>query len=373
MRVGTLCFATCQGLGYLAKAFFDHGIVTDVMMVAHGRREEHPEWYLGHGRTGDIRSPGGKERLREFCRTCDVMLFFETPFCWELLDWCREDGVKTVLMPMHECMPDPLPSLPYAFLCPSTLDYAWAEKSYPSTFRTQMTVPVDTKAVPWRQRERAEIFVHNAGHGGLRGRNGTAELLEALSYVESPARLIIRSQGRMEIPFDSVTSGGNSGDRWGGSGHIGNVQIRYDGGTVPYDQLWTEGDVFVFPEKFNGLSLPLQEARASGMLVMGTARFPMTEWLPGWVRFANEDGQYGLESRDIQLLIPPREYRKARVSPRCVEFDEAVVDPRDIAARIDEWYGQDISEYSQSGREWAEANSWEVLGPKYKTLLEGLL
>ncbi len=122
--------------------------------------------------------------------------------------------------------------------------------------------------------------------------------------------------------------------------------------SVHRDELYSTGDVFIFPEKFNGLSLPLQEACAAGMLVMATDRFPMNTWLPN------------------DPLIPIRGERIIQISGRLRAFKEAMIDPKDIAATIDRWYGEDISSFSESGREWAMRNSWQVLGPKYKELLE---
>ena len=87
------------------------------------------------------------------------------------------------------------------------------------------------------------------------------------------------------------------------------------------------------------------------MLVMATDRFPINAWLP------------------TEPLVKPSGYQKARVATRCREFDEAIIDPKDIASKIDEWYGRDISEYSRQGRQWAEENSWDALKPKYLEVL----
>lgn len=188
----------------------------------------------------------------------------------------------------------------------------------------QITIPV---TATWRLREKAHVFVHNAGNGGLGGRNGTKELLEAMKYVISPLRLIVRSQVPIQQYRDS--------------------RIEYRIGT--FDDIWSEGDVAVFPEKFNGLSLPMQEAYASGMLVMGGARFPMTEWLPN------------------EPLIPVASYKKERLA---VEFDSAQYDPKQIAETIDSWYGKDIISFSLKGKEWGEENSWKNLKPIYEKLLD---
>lgn len=320
MITGSVVYPTEQGLGILAKSFCDHGVVNRVIAIKHHTRTNHWQWYDDNpdNLLTTVRKLGST-LTTDWLKGADQMLFFETPFDWELLDRCRRMGIKTALMPMYECMPRDLPARPDRFFCPSLLDL----QHFP-VYGTFMPVPVDTIRVPWRLRHRAYTFVHNAGFGGLKERNGTKELLEAWQYVKSPAKLLLRSQTHLDLPADP--------------------RIRGSFGTMPYEHLYSEGDVFIFPEKFNGLSLPLQEARASGMLVMATDRFPMNSWLP------------------TEPLIPKAGTVKSCISGRCIEFDEAVLDPVTIAAKVDEWYGRDVGDYSLSGREWAEANSWNKLG-----------
>lgn len=344
MRVGSLVFATDQGLGILAKSFVDHGVVNSVMVVRHGKRETHTDWYPGAPIINDLRAQ--RRQIENWIISLDVFLAFETPFMWDLFDFAKSVGVKTVLMPMHECLhKDVWHHLPDLFLCPSLLDLRvvddhqrnYKDMSYQSKV-VSLPVPVE---VPWRQRTRAEVFVHNAGHGGLKGRNGTKELLEATRLCKSPSKFVIRSQ----VPLPNVPLFLPGIDE----------RVTFCAMTVPYNELYNEGDVFIFPEKFNGLSLPLQEARAAGMLVMCGDRFPMNTWLP------------------TEPLIPVKSYNKGqRTFPQFHEFDEAVIDPRDIAAKIDEWYGRDITDYSLSGREWARSMSWDVLKPMYDQVFTNL-
>lgn len=325
MKVGSLIYGCSSGLGILAKAFYDNGIITHPYIVKHAHHHTHFEWYPQHTPWTPIRHID-LPAVRKWLKGLDVFLALETPYHWELFNDAREAGVKTVLMPMYEVSPREWPAEPDLFLNPSLLDQQYFPRG------TFLPVPVD---VPWRLRERAETFVHNAGWGGLKGRNGTGELLDAWRAVKSPAKLTIRSQ--KALPWDAS-----------------DPRIKVEVGTVPYDRLWETGDCFVFSEKFNGLSLPLQEAHAAGMLVMGSDRFPMNTWLPNGP------------------LIPVVGYRRNSVSPRCVEFDEAIIEPKAIADKVDEFYGQDIRAFSERGREWAEEHSWERLGPRYKAILEGL-
>ncbi len=330
MRVGTLCFATKRGLGYLAKSFYDNGVITDVAVLSHGKIKTEIQWYPD----GFLISsrPFLNDRLKIMIAEVDVMLFFETPFDWNIINYCRSVDVKTALITMYECTPARLPYVPDLFLCPSELDMEY----FPNN-SVMIPVPVDE---PWVQRTQANVFVHNSGYIGLKGRSGTQELINAVKYIESDLELIIRSQD--PIIFDMANT----------SAIDSNDNMSISSGIFNYDDLRTGCDVCIAPEKFNGLSLPLQECRASGMLVMTTDRFPANSWLPK------------------EPLIPITGYRPQRVGRQFITFDEAQIDPRDIAKTMDEWYGKDITDYSLSGKYWAEEMSWEVLKPKY---LEALL
>jgi len=307
-KVGMICLATDQGLGYLAKDFYMNGIVEEVYVHPHSSRKNHYEWY-----------PNRCTSIEQLLNKIDILFLIETPFEWKVIPMAREKGIKTVFMVMYECTRSPLPYSPDVILCPSKLDLQYYKEG------REVVVPVDVK---WKLREKAQVFVHNAGNGGLGGRNGTKELIEAFNHVKSDARLILRSQ----VPIK-----------------CNNPKIDLRIGT--FDDIWSEGDVFIFPEKFNGLSLPLQEAFASGMMVMCGDRFPMNTWLPR------------------EPLIPVKGYHKERIA---VEFDCAEFDPFTIAENIDKWYNKDITELSLKGKEFNNKFSWKKQKEIYRALMSQL-
>lgn len=356
MRVGTVCYAHNRGLGYLAKAFYDHGLVTDVFVIRHPNIPHREDWYPGKPRT-----PIGRPdvaALKAFCAEQDVMFFWETPFVWELVEHCCDVGVKTVLSPMYECFPKAHHHPFDLYVCPSLLDMEYfaeggtfAGGTRPDWFGTQgvyhdgcfggqalfLPIPVEQ---PWKLRTEARHFVHNGGYLGMRGREGTTLLIDALKYVKSDLKLTIRVQENVKEPWLSRAKS--------------NPRVTYVAETVPYEELYATADVAVAPQKFNGCSLPLQEAFASGLCVCSTDRFPMNTWLPRGP------------------LIPVAGYQRAAIGGAYLEFDEAQLDPRAIAATLDRLYGTCIESYSLEGRRWAEANSWAVLGPQYREALERL-
>ena len=307
---GIVTYATEQGLGRQAKSYFDNDLIDEVFVWPHSSYVNHYDWY-----------PDRVKNYDELLEKCDEIWFLETPFDWSFIKRAREKGVKTVLFLMYECSRNPLPYIPDVLVGGSVMEQ---EHFGPSV--TFVNVPRDN-AIKWKLRSKAQVFVHNAGHGGLGGRNGTKELLEAMQYVKSPIKLIIRTQA-LEFKSDDPR-----------------VEIRI--GDFPYETLFDEGDAFIYPDKFGGSCLPLQEAHASGMLVIASNRHPSNTWLP------------------IEPLIPIQGYKKGRISS---EIDIAIVDPKDIAKTIDDWYNKDIEKFSLLGRDWGENNSWEKLKPIYESL-----
>jgi glycosyltransferase involved in cell wall biosynthesis len=336
MRVGTICYATCQGLGYLAKDFFDEGIITDVMVYKHpgGTAPSHMEWYP-EGTYQWEKKPFKGEVLERWLDDIDVVLSFETPFDWGFPKRCKERGIKTAIMPMYEWFLVHPPFQYDLFLNPSLLDQEY--------FPQGVFIPVPVRK-QWRQRTHALRWLHNAGNIGCRQHKGTVELLKAMKYVKSPIELTVRTQFKRGL--DAIIKETNTAR---------DKRITFVTEEIPYEQLYADHDVVVSPEKFNGLSLPLQEAFASGLMVVTTNRFPTNTWLP------------------TKPLIPVSRTQRAQTMAGHLMFDECIVDPRDIAATIDHLYATDITDISLQGKAYADANSWEVLKPRYLAALESIL
>jgi glycosyltransferase involved in cell wall biosynthesis len=336
MRVGSLCYATSQGLGHLMLWFHRAGVIDRPAVYQHPSHTNHTDWYPP-GTPVIPRGPSLVRQMLGVLDSVDVMLFFETPFDWSLLRECRARGVKTALMTMYEWTPARLPETPDLFLCPSLLDLEY--------FPSGKFLPVPADPSRWEKRTRALRFLHNAGNIGCREHKGTRQLLEAVPFVKSDFRLTVRAQEGRALRSMAAGCPAATRDR----------RVRFEYAEMPYDELWKGHDVLVAPEKYNGLSLPLQEAFAAGMAVMTTDRFPANAWLPPGP------------------LIPTAGRSRARVGGGYNEFEECLVRPEDVAAKVDEYFGRDISDLSAKGREWALANSWEVLKPEYLKALGGLL
>ncbi len=332
MKIGSISYAIHRGLGYLTKAFYDHGIISDVWVVRHSKIPTVENWYP------NARYWGWNELLQNLPATeqwikeqqFDAMLFFETAYDWEVFEICERLGVRTYMVPMYECWQKSAPK-PYKYICPSLLDLDYFPEGRSGVKSEFLTLPTE---YPWKLRERALHYVHNGGYLGVRGnREGTLTLIEAMQYVKSPLRLTLRCQENVPPRYQQMMARDN--------------RIEYIPRQVPYEELYATGDVVVGAQRWNGCSLPLQEAMCSGMAIINTDRYPMNTWLP-------KGG-----------LIPPSRVFKSRISGAYLDFDECEVDPKMLAIKMDLFYGEDITEESLLGLKWANNNSWVALKDKW--------
>ena len=316
---GSVVRAINSGLGNLCWEFYRHGLIDKAIIIDDGKHDNlFPERFGENTQMSGL--PIRNSTMDWLLEDIDTLLIFETPYNWDILQKARKKGIKIVFMPMHEF--PPAVDCADIWLCPSDL-----EMNLPvSGEKVRLNVPVALDRITWRERNRAISFIHNAGGGGIMGRNGTNELISALKHTDADFDMTIRSQ---VYEYDVADP---------------RVTVLHEN-VKDYWDLWKHGDVFILPDKFAGLSLPLQEAYASGMLIMTTNKSPLNGWLPN------------------EPLIPIESMGTAGV------FDVAIHSPERIAKTIDAWYNVDITEYSLKGKEWGEANSWETLLPKYKKIL----
>lgn len=328
MNIGFIARADNSGLGTLSWEFANHLKPHKALIVNNGVYQMFPERYAGIPSRVTKRN-FSKADIEWLLDGTDILFIPETPYDPQLYVRTRQAHVKTVLMPMYESF-KPEWDRPDFFMCPSLLDLQ--EIPEPKQF---LPFPVNRKRLPFTQRKTAEVFLHNAGHGGMVGRNGTQVFIDAIPMVKADVKFIINCQMGMKLPYEDsrVTL------------KVGNYQNYWD--------VWNEGDVFVFPERFNGLSLPINEALSKGMVVMSTDRFPFNKWLP------------------TEPLIPAHEIVRSAVSATMLDY--AIVKPEAIAKKIDEFAHADISKLSEQSNTIAQSISWEVLLPEYIKTFKKLL
>lgn len=330
MSVGSIVYATKSGLGVLAKMLYEAKIIDKVYIAEHPKYESHTEWY----KKEDV----CLSRL-ELINSVDTLLIIEAPlpdpFDWLVVEIAKSFNKKTVLMPMYESTPRSHLVFFDKIICPSLLDLEYY-RDYDSIF---IPVPSSSEVV-WKQRDTANVFVHNVGHGGMFSRNGTVEIVDSLKYIQAQdIKIILRIQPDADKEILELIDS------------VNDKRVEVEKKHVPFKDLWSTGDVFLFPEKFNGLSLPLQEATAAGMMVMAIDRFPINTWLPK------------------DPLIPSSKFFRTRIPWIGIDIENAIINPKVIAESIDKWAGKDIRYFSNYGKEWAEENASQKLRPLYDEVL----
>ncbi len=320
MNIALIARSDNTGLGNLSWDYARNLGVKKTLIIKRNGYSHFPDRFTG-GRlsTKEISTPDEIDWLLD---GIDVLLTIETPYNWDTYSIAKKKGVRTVLIPMYEWLPPRRTEYKYIdlFMCGSTLDYNVSPGN-----KVFIQIPVDRKRLPFKKRVVAKTFIHNAGHGGVLGRNGTSELLAAIKMVKSDVNFIIRSQ----FPIGKIQD-----DR---------VQV-IEGNVEHYWDLWREGDIFVFPCKFGGNFLPMNEAMSVGMPIMTTDFSP-------WNKFLNKD-----------LLIPTTRTISGIVSGRSIEM--AVVAPKDIAEKIDQFAHKNIEKYSEELNQMAGEISWEKIKPR---------
>jgi hypothetical protein len=317
-----------KGLGLLTEEYRKRLNVTKVLVkncpASHRRKRICPK--------PDTRYVNNPDRAAaRWVRGFDTLFVLEFAVHPNLFLQARRQGIYSVLKVNYEFLPESLPELPDLFMCSSSLNMEMT----PYENKLLIPDPVDTNGIPFRQRTRAITFVHNAGRFGTQFANCTPEVLAAIPLVKNPnVRFIVRSQ--KEITFK-----------------VDDPRIRYEGAVSDYRELYTEGDVFVMPQKFRATSLPIQEAMAAGMPVMTTDMQPFNEFCPFLLK------------PDSQQVLTGLPLRRSVVSH--------LVAPKTIATAIDSIAESNIESYSCLAREYANSISWDVLIPRITDILHGQL
>lgn len=333
------------GLGTLSRMFAHYLGFQRTLSIARHPGERDLDAFPNNREVGDEGIT--IEQVRWLCEGADVVLSFETWYGEMVPRIARQLGVKTVLVPMYECCPADSPGLRLTDLaiCPTALDDLEIRRHTPglqAARKAVLTVPFDTRRIAFHRRRHAKTFVHHMGHGGLGGRNGTANVIAAWRYVKSDARLVVRHQAPLPVtvPRDSRIT-------------------VIDDAPQDYWQLWDEtGDVYLHPTRWDALSLPMHEALASGMLVMTTRFWPHCD-----VVRDRRVLRGNLPISSQRLAIAPARTRWQRICRTITAYETT---PQAIASAVDALHGQDIRAASDEARRHAERHSWQRLGPAWR-------
>lgn len=344
VRLGLIARADFTGLSVQTHALWRH-LQPDKTLVVdlsrHSGRKPDMSMYPGATMWDDAVYPTLKLRpdpvIEDFLRDLDVVFTCETPYNYWLFLRARELGVKTILQFNFEFLDysrNYLPE-PDLFAAPSPWYLDLVRDQLPNRNIELLPVPVDREMFPYIHRTHLGSLLHTAGTVAMEDRNGTILSAKAMDHIDDSLLLNIRSQRRIR----DIRNKRN---------------VRFVVGPVDSPaKLYDTGDVFLFPRKFGGLCLPIQEALSCGMPIIVSDCSPQTFWVPD------------------ELRVPATKVKTVETRNT---IDVWECDPVDIASKI-LWLRDNpdkVAEYSLWADQWAQEHSWERMGKMYNDVITNL-
>jgi len=331
MVIGIIGLSNESGLGRLADDFYNH-FDCNILVLNHIKGQDKTKFKNAVYCTGIPTN----EEITALARESDLLLTFETPFNPNAYSIFKQFKKPTICVTMYECMQDNQwfwKDVDVFISCslPDLQEISLKNKIY-------LPIPIDTERIKFIERSgKIRKILHNAGYMGFQGRNGTTEVIKFMRrYINDDIELKIRGQEEHNLfAYDKSDK-----------------RITLEAGEIDFDNLYSWGDLFFFPCRFNGLCLPIQEALASGLPVM-------TSDLIAWTGLIPKEWQ-------IKTITPNNISYGKFIEVRKIDIDDALVKF--------EWFkNQDLKKLSHQAREIAEKRSWEVMKPKYEKLFKILL
>lgn len=315
---------TDRGLGIQTFAMWEnlHPDRTLVVVNEQSGFDSHPELYPGATLVTLEHGPD-KNRLHEWAvrnwwRGLDAIVTVETLYDWDLVEWARADGVRTIVHGNPEFWMATNPQ-PDAWWWPTP----WRSEYLPTG--PVVSVPVPDVPITARPAHDGTLsLVHVAGNA-MADRNGTALVAQAMRSI--PAKNVdLHVHTQMAVPrfYRDTTIHKTVADRW---------------------SIYRGRHVLVLPRRYGGLCLPVLEAMASGLAVIMTDCSPNETW-PVILLNADPDRIVDMQTGPVRTYIPQPQ-----------ELVYAIRDLVGNRAKLDE--------YQSKAREWAKQNTWSVLAPMY--------
>jgi len=220
----------------------------------------------------------------------------------EVLDWCNNNGVATVMIINF----DTLKKEEFdtyrkntILMCPVKCTYDLLKKYGFKRLRFIRWAVDDEVFVPEEIMIKPPIrFIHNAGYGGARWRKNTLAVVEAFNIVcrkKKDAVLILKSQKPIcEYP-EKVR------DIISNNGRI--RVIEKDLSMAGLIALYRSCHVSVLPSKWEGIGIPFIESLALGLPVITVDAPPMNEWVKDTYNgFTARIGKWE-QRKDRKLLV----------------------------------------------------------------------
>lgn len=330
IRVGIIARADATGLGIQSRNWV-RLLNPDKVIVINSRpfngNDQHMEWYAGRRNAFRIDGFIKQNEINPILDNIDVLLTFEIPYNYSLLNVARARGIKVIIQNNWEFtdyLRQPELPLPDILLNHSYWHLKDQEKLWPNITEYSPTpIFIEDYAII-REQNRAKFgkprFLHIAGRQTYEDRNGTLDLIEAIKLIppEVEFELVIKSQ-TTNIP------------------HIDDDRVVVSG-DAPADEkeLYRWYDAVIMPRRYGGACLPMNEALAAGLPVIMTDIDPNNKILPSyWLVPAYKKTQFMARTM-IDVFSADHVALAGRIAQFAVLSDKMRVGYKDMALEIAE-------------------------------------
>jgi hypothetical protein len=323
VKIGILARSEDRGIGIQTWEAFRHlpnprALVVDPGRYGHGF-PMHPERFDTPTATAPIVAWRDDQTLderiaRDWLHGLDVVYIVETAYDPRFYEWSSDAGAATILHTNPELHHANEAALATAVWCPTPwrIDQIDGARLVP--------YPVAVDRFPHRKRlpVGAPRVLHVAGHAAYADRNGTKLVAAATPIMNPPISVWVVSQDE-------------------------NVALSPQAHRFPahrdYWRIYDLADILLMPRRFGGLCLPIQEAKAAGLVVVALDTSPH-DWYECVGIPAEPSSWFPSGSGDVTIFN---------------------ANPVDVAAAVNDLTFVELGDLSAASRDWAHAHSWESL------------
>jgi len=352
MKLGLIARPDNSGLGIQTWEFHRHmnpdkTLVIDLSSMAdsndHCNKHAYLERFPGAIVNKGMAPP--PDVIDEFLDGIDVLFTAETFYSHDMLFRAMHRGIKTVLQYNYEFLPYIRESnilQPTLFAAPSL----WHYFSTNLTNKVHLPVPIasDRFTPNPDPPKTARVFLHPVGRPAVYDRNGTDDVIAALSLVRSEITVVFRCQrpGYVQRLLENQD-------------FPKNVTIEVDDSApANYWESYRGIDAVILPRRYGGLCLPANEALGAQVPILMPDIDPNNRWLPSeWL--VPTDSSVEFQAANSVLVY--------QTSPSTLAL---YIDNMAISA---DFYAHAL----RQARRLSAAYSWDSLLPQYRSTLNRVL
>ena len=288
VKIGLVAFANNSGLGAqtrrLAKLINPHRILVIDSSNFSKNKKQHFEWYEDYEFFVSRGFPSDTDS-KLFLQGLTHVFTCENPYNFNMVYWAKQKGIKFYCQVNYEFSENvskrylPVPDL---FLMPSHWKLNEMERIFGTQRVKYLPPPIETSEFekPLKKnlkRSGKPRILHMIGTLASYDRNGTMQVLDAVTKSKSDFELVVHSQHPLPMTY-----------------FLDDSRVKYRIANFEYNhELYDDFDFVLLPRKFGGLCLPMNEALMSGLPVIMTDISPNNSILPkDWLVNATYSGTF---------------------------------------------------------------------------------